>query len=203
MSEREAFFDRLCGRLEQARVPYMVVGSVAGGFHGVPRTTNDIDVVIDPTEEQLVAFLRTIDDDWYVSEEGAIDEHRRRGMFNVIESDTGWKADLIFRKNRPYSIEEFERRKTGRLLGRSSYVASAEDVVLSKLEWAKMGSSDRQRNDAANVLKIRRDVDWDYLHEWAGRLGIVRELEAQKRRVDREQGGGEIDDESSAREDAT
>jgi len=80
----------------------------------------------------------------------------RESMFNVIDLRTGWKIDLIIRKSRAFSREEFGRRQRLSLQGISFSVASAEDVILSKLEWSKLSQSQRQIEDAAGILKIQR-----------------------------------------------
>src|SRR5260370_13171874 len=104
----------------------MVRGSIGSSFHGRHRATQDVDLVIDPTAEQLDVFVALIRDRYYVSPEAAHDALRRRSMFNIIDLKEGWKADLIIRKDRPFSVEEVQRRKIGTLQDRPMPVASAE-----------------------------------------------------------------------------
>ncbi|MCH8922312.1 MAG: F0F1 ATP synthase subunit alpha, partial [Planctomycetes bacterium] len=137
-------------------IPFMVTGSMASVYFGEPRSTLDIDIVIDPTAGQLDDFLQSLGDDYYVSTETARQALRDRSMFNVIAYKTGWKADLIVRKDRPFSVAELARRQETRLQGVTAFVATAEDVILSKLEWAKQGESERQLRDVAGVIEILR-----------------------------------------------
>ena len=156
----------------------MVSGSLGSVVHGEPRATRDVDVVIDPGEASLNVFLDAVAGDWYVNREAASAALRERGMFNVVDSATGWKADLVLRKERPYSIEEFSRRRRAELLGATVWVVSPEDSILSKLEWARASGSARQVEDATAVVRANRGaLDLDYLHAWADRLGISAELE--------------------------
>lgn len=165
-------------RLEGAGVPYMVSGSLGSVLHGEPRATRDVDVVIDPTEASLVALIDAVAHDWYVSREAAAAALRARGMFNIVDSTTGWKADLVIRKERPYSVEEFSRRRQADVLGVSVWVVSPEDSILSKLEWARTGGSGRQIEDAAGVVRANAaTLDRAYLWRWARELGVERELE--------------------------
>ena len=97
----------------------------------------------------------------------------QRSSFNVIDEATGWKVDLIVRRDRPFSRMEFARRERAMVAGVPVFVATAEDSVLSKLEWARAGGSDRQLDDAANVLRVRQNLDHTYLREWAGTLGVL------------------------------
>lgn len=167
------FVLRLVRELEQTQIPYMFVGSHASSFHGYPRTTADIDVVIDPSRESLDALLvRLPQDQYYVDVETARDALRTRSMFNVIDQQTGYKADLIIRKNRSFSVEELTRRVKGVVEGVEANVASVEDTIISKLEWAKAGESERQLRDVREMVNVHRDrLDRAYIERW------VRELE--------------------------
>jgi hypothetical protein len=167
------FLRVLSARLEAARIPFMVSGSLASSFHGQARATNDIDFVIDPDQASLLAFVRSLPQDWYVSEPAAVDAIRRRSMFNVIDTASGWKADLIVRKDRPFSENELRRRLSAQLLGTPLPVVSAEDSILSKLEWSKDAQSERQYRDALGVALVRwGELDRDYLAVWAKQLGV-------------------------------
>ncbi|MSP60609.1 MAG: hypothetical protein EXR72_09770 [Myxococcales bacterium] len=174
MSARD-LLGRIVALLDRAGIPYMLVGSFASTFHGVPRTTHDIDLVIAPTTASLRALLDLFpEDEYYVSEEAAEDALRRRSMFNVIDLATGWKADLIVRKERPFSREEFARRAPARLLDLEVFIASAEDTILAKLEWAKAGESDLQLRDASGVVDVQGEaLDRAYVERWAAELGIA------------------------------
>jgi hypothetical protein len=164
----------LVAALDGAGVPYMIVGSFASSAHGIPRTTQDLDVVIDPDEPGLERFLAQIDDErFYVDRAVAHEALRRRSMFNVIDPMTGWKIDLVIRKQRPWSAEELRRRQRTMLLGVPVAIASAEDVILAKLEWARQGGSTRQLEDIMGILSVRGDsLDRAYLEEWIPRLGL-------------------------------
>lgn len=164
----------MADRLEAVGIPYMVVGSVAGSFHGHPRTTADVDIVIDPSAEALRAFVDALpDDEYYVSDTAAIEAFDRRSSFNVIEHATGWKVDLLIRKDRAFSATEFERRSIAPLFGRDTPVATAEDTVIAKLEWAQAGESERQLRDVAGILEVNGEtLDRDYIGRWVAQLGL-------------------------------
>lgn len=168
--------------LESAGVPYMLVGSFASTSHGAPRATQDIDVVIDPTPDALDRFLAAFDPDRVYVSSSAHAALASRDQFNLIDTTTGWKVDLIVRKDRPFSVSEFARRRQARMLGVEVCVASAEDTVLAKLEWAAMGQSDRQIADAATVLTVGAGaLDHEYLDHWAAELGVSDLLERARR----------------------
>jgi len=137
------------------------------------RTTNDI--VIAPTAQTIAKFLdRLSEQEYYVSREAAIDALRRNSMFNVIDLESGWKVDLIIRKSRPFSLEEFRRRMAARLFEVPVFVATAEDTILTKLEWAAMGESERQVRDAAGIVSVKAtELDREYISRWANELGVA------------------------------
>ncbi len=87
----------------------MVVGSVAASFHGHPRTTMDIDAVVEGDEETLRRFARSLGEGYYVDEEEIKQAVRSQRAFNIIDESSGYKADLIIRKNRPFSIEKWSK----------------------------------------------------------------------------------------------
>ncbi len=163
--------------LERAGIPYMVAGSVASTHHSEPRTTQNIDIVLDPERSALDAFLDALDrNQYYVGDAtSAFDE---RGQFNVIDINSGWKVDLIMRRDRPFSLTELGRRQRVEIEGLWVQVASPEDTILAKLEWAAMSGSERQSRDVQGIVDaMGAELDLSYLRHWAGELGVVDPLE--------------------------
>lgn len=170
----EQILDLLLGTLERCGVPYMVAGSFASNIHGIPRATYDADVVVELTVPRLVALLGELEDSFYVSEEAAKDALARRSIFNLVHFETGFKVDLIVKKARSFSVQEFERRVPVDLAGKERWFASPEDVILTKLEWAKLGESERQFQDALSVARVQAEaLDRAYLKRWAKALGVI------------------------------
>jgi hypothetical protein len=182
----ENIFRRIVEILGSTGIPYMVTGSFASSYHGVPRATQDIDLVVAPTETQLQDLVRLLPEtEYYVSEEAALDALRHETQFNVIDFATGWKVDLIIRKSRAFSRAEFERREAVDFLGTRLFLASAEDVLLAKLEWAKIGQSMRQLEDCANLLRVRSaDLDRTYIERWVAQLGLEEQWGAARAMAD-------------------
>jgi len=161
----------IVGLLNDAGIPHMLAGSFASTFHGEPRMTRDIDLVIDPTADSISEFTASLDRGrFYVGD--ALAAFERRDMFNVVDSVTGWKVDLIVRKERPFSVEEFRRRIPVSIGGVATFVATAEDTVLTKLEWCEASGSQRQLADAIAVAAVQ-DLDLAYLDRWSGELGVA------------------------------
>lgn len=168
---------RVISALNQAGISYMLSGSFASAFYGSKRSTVDIDIVIDVMPEQMGSFLQALPpEQYYVDLDAALQALRQQSMFNLIDQKSSWKIDFIIRKSRPFSLKEFSRRQQVKFDDIAVYITSPEDVVLSKLEWAKMGQSQRQIEDVAAILELRwKSLDQEYIREWMTELGLEKE----------------------------
>jgi hypothetical protein len=168
-------FRRIISALDLAGIAYMVSGSFASAHYGASRSTQDIDLVIAATPAQLRALVNSLpSDEYYVDLDAALEALTRQSLFNVIDLATGWKIDLIIRKSRPFSLEEFRRRRQVNLHDVPIFVASAEDIVISKLEWSKLAQSRRHVEDVAGILRARwKSLDRTYLEKWIDELGLT------------------------------
>lgn len=166
---------RVVAALRACGIDAMLAGSHASGFHGVPRTTQDFDLVIDPDEATLTRLVeRLTSDDFSVDEPAALDALRHRSMFNVIDNVTGWKTDFVILPRDEFSRSQWERRESATVWDVEIAVASAEDTILAKLVWARRGGgSERQLRDVAGVLAVQADrLDRAYIERWIARLGV-------------------------------
>lgn len=159
-------------RLAGAGIPHMVSGSIAMNFYAQPRMTRDIDIVVElkPADRALMHGL--FSPDFYIDEEDMRESIKRRGIFNIIHSEAMVKVDLVVRKDDPYRKEEFGRRRTITFEGIPLPVVSPEDLLLSKLVWAKDSHSEMQLKDVRNLAASLPDMDWAYIRRWAKELGI-------------------------------
>jgi len=173
----EDLLRRLVPTLERVQVPYMLTGSVASSAHGMPRSTRDLDVVIAPTREQLLALMREFpSSNYYADEQQALQALLRRSQFNVIDHATGWKVDFIIAEDSEYGRTALARRKAIDMSGNAVSVASAEDVLIAKLRWAKMRGSERQLQDAAGIVSTQADnLDVAYVESWVRKFGLNNE----------------------------
>jgi len=187
MTSQQDFLEGLIEKLNQQNIPYMLSGSVSSSLHGQPRATRDVDIVIAATEEQVLNFAGTLGENCYVSLDAVRSAFAHNSTFNVIDSLSGWKADFIIRKDRPFSRGEFERRCTAKIKQLDVWVASPEDTILSKLEWARDSHSEQQYRDALGVASVQwYRLDMDYLKHWAGQLridGSLKELLNQAKKL--------------------
>src|SRR6185295_7911835 len=164
--------------LEDLQVPYAVGGSLASSMHGIPRSTQDGDLVADLRVEHIQPFVAAIAQTFYVSPERVLQAVQRRSSFNVVHLKTAIKVDIFVLSRDPLSLQEMARRQVLPFPGEPGttiHVASAEDTVLQKLLWYRKGNmvSERQWNDILGVLKVQGPrLDFDYLKEWADRIGV-------------------------------
>ena len=143
----------------------MLSGSVAMNVYTVPRMTRDIDIVVNLQMPDVDKFAGIFKEGYYIHKEGLKDEIRRRGMFNVIDFESGQKVDFMVRKNTKFHLTEFGRRKQVEAFGFSVWIVSIEDLILSKLIWIQQIQSDTQMRDIQNLLEDGK-VDQAYLSHW-------------------------------------
>jgi hypothetical protein len=162
-------------RLKASDIGFMLTGSFALGYYGKPRMTRDLDFVVALTENDVDKLVAAFSSDFYVDEDAARSAVKTQRMFNLMHFASGIKVDLIVRKDSEYRHVEFARRKAVDLAGVSTWIASREDLILSKLVWARDANSELQKRDVSTLLDD--SVDWPYLRKWAPILGIGEMLE--------------------------
>ncbi|MEW6247054.1 MAG: hypothetical protein AB1555_10125 [Nitrospirota bacterium] len=172
MSEELEVLKLVTRRLADAGIPYMVTGSMAVNFYAVPRMTRDIDLVVEIDERVADHVVALFQDEFYVDRESVQSAVEARGMFNMIHMASVVKVDLIVRKDTEYRRTEFARKRRVSLEGQELFIVAPEDLVLSKLEWAKDSRSEVQLGDVRNLLASVPDLDKDYLARWADRLSV-------------------------------
>lgn len=163
-------------RLGTAGLPYMVSGSTAMGYYAQPRMTRDIDIVIGVDRSEADTLAGLFGDDFYCDVEAIRKAVAERRMANVIHLPSLVKIDLIVRKDEPYRRTEFERRLRHDIEDTEVWMVAPEDLVLSKLIWAKAGGSELQLRDVRNLVTSVDSLDWRYLEEWADRLSVAQLL---------------------------
>jgi Nucleotidyl transferase of unknown function (DUF2204) len=160
------------GRLESAGIPYMVTGSIAGNYYAVPRMTRDIDIVIEASGADAERLVELFRDEFYVEAEAVRHAIAERTVFNVIHTVSVVKVDFIPRKDSEYRREELRRRRRVTIDDRAIFIVAPEDLIISKLDWARDSRSEVQLRDVRNLLAADPDLDREYLARWVTRLGL-------------------------------
>lgn len=158
-------------RLDALAIPYMLTGSFAMSYYATPRMTRDIDLVVAIDSQQVSRFISAFADAYYLPEGVISRAVAAAKSFNVIHNASVVKVDIIVRKSSAYRLEEFARRKEVVIEGATISIATKEDLILSKLEWAKSSESALQLGDVSNLLAS--GCDRAYVDRWANKLGLT------------------------------
>jgi hypothetical protein len=178
MNEQELLLDCV-RRLNASRIPYMLTGSMASNAWGIPRTTHDLDFVLQCPPSQVPAMVAAFaHPDYYLDEASVRAAHQPPHQFNVIHVPSALKADFWLLRAVPFEREMFSRRLQDSWFGESIWLATAEDIVLHKLYWNRISPSDRQLADVAGVVHVQHGkLDEAYLRRWAAELSVSGKLE--------------------------
>jgi hypothetical protein len=160
------------GRLESAGIGYMVTGSIAANYYAVPRMTRDIDIVVELSARDAERVCALFEGDFYVDRDAVREAIATRGTFNMIHHAHVVKVDLIVRKDSEYRREEFGRRRRASVERHEFAIVAPEDLIMSKLDWARDTRSEVQLSDVRNLLTSIPDLDREYLGRWTERLGL-------------------------------
>jgi len=157
--------------LDDLKVPWMLVGSHAASFYGEPRSTHDVDLVVDLSDDHIAPLLDRIDSARYYLSESALREGR---MANLIDTQTGDKVDLFFAAAEPANHAALMRRRYETILGVPVAIASVEDTILAKLRWNRlMGGSERQIRDVRGIVRLQSgSLNWDLLNQEIDASGL-------------------------------
>lgn len=158
-------------RFERLGINYMLTGSMAMIQYAMMRLTNDIDIVIEVSARDASRIIDCFEPDYYVPHNRVADAIARKFMFNLLHQQTLVKVDCVVRKDDVFQKEAFSRRKKIKYTDFELWIISREDLILSKLNWAKNTGSEMQRRDIANIL--RNGYDENYVESWAAKLEVT------------------------------
>ncbi|MFH1920809.1 MAG: hypothetical protein ABIP48_13075 [Planctomycetota bacterium] len=161
--------------LEQAGIECMLTGSLVSSLQGEPRSTHDIDFIVQVGTSDVENIVRGFPPpQYYVSESAILEAIVHKGMFNLLDTEGGDKVDFWLLTDEPFDRSRFARRQIEGLFGVCVPVSAPEDTILAKLRWAKLsGGSQKQLTDAMRVYELQRSVlDLEYIEQWAEELEV-------------------------------
>lgn len=159
-------------RLERIGVAYMLTGSMAMNYYAQPRMTRDIDLVVALTAQDVDTVVGIFAPDYYVAREAVSNSIAHQSLFNLIHQESVIKVDCIICKSTPYRRAEFERRRRITIEDFSTWIVSQEDLIISKLWWAKDSHSELQLRDVKNLAGA--GCDTAYIEGWTKELGLLK-----------------------------
>lgn len=170
--------------LETYKIPYMITGAWSSIFYGRPRASHDIDFVVEiPREDvgRVVKSLKALPDEFLVQQESIMVAVSEKSMFNILHLPTQLKLDFWILTGGEFDQSRFKRKKKVKILGQLMEMATAEDTILQKLIWYKMGEIEKHLIDAAFVYQVQiKNINKRYLNSWIKKLGLkkyIRKLE--------------------------
>jgi hypothetical protein len=177
MTEQQLLVDAL-RRLNRAAIPYMLTGSMASNYWGIPRTTHDLDFVVQLPAGSISKLVREFGGDFYLDEETVRAAFKPPYQFNAIDSRSALKIDFWLPRPNPFEQIMFSRRLQSVVFSEPAWIATKEDVILHKLYWNQIMPSERQLSDAAGVFAIQKEqLDVAYLRHWAAEINATDVLE--------------------------
>lgn len=165
------FFQKITDVLNKNEIPYMLSGSVAMSLYIVPRATRDFDFIVHLQPKDIDRFVENFKEGYYCDKEAIEDAVKHRSMFNIIDHASGFKADFVVLKNDPFRQNEFTRKISMEFFGKTIYVVSPEDLLISKLIWIQDYQSPVQMEDIKNLV-LADNLDWGYINLWVGKLNL-------------------------------
>jgi predicted nucleotidyltransferase len=161
---------RVLTALNQAGIAHMLVGSFARNYYADPRSTNDADLVLAVTSgEFLTSFLDAVGSDFSLNDQLTFETNTGTFRSTLVHQESGFEVELFHLSNDPYDQERFRRRRPTSYEGQPTAVLTAEDVIITKLRWARGKDLDDVRDVIA--LHGEENLDWSYIHHWTEQHG--------------------------------
>ena len=168
--------------LDAAAVPYMIVGSLASNFHGIPRSTRDADFVVRLAPDSLSRLEQELASGLALERQGAFEAVTGTLRYLIVMADSPFVCELFVLSNDPHDVERFSRRQAATVLTHAAFVASAEDMIVTKLRWVAGAHRAKDRDDIRNIIAVQGSrLDWSYLDRWSavhGTTALLAEIRA-------------------------
>lgn len=166
-----SFFHKIIDVFDTLHIPYMLSGSIAMGVYIVPRATRDFDFVVYLQSKDVTNFVSNFENGYYCDTDAVKDAIKQQSMFNIIDFASGFKADFVILKNNDFRQVEFDRKIKMDYFGKTIYLVSVEDLLLSKLIWIQELQAAIQMDDIRNISQLE-NLDWNYINEWISKLKL-------------------------------
>ena len=157
-------------KFDTLNISCMLTGSMALAYYATPRMTRDIDLVIELNINQVSELLDAFKEDYYISKEAIEDSIKNEFLFNIINIENAVKIDCIIKKNNEYRKNEFRRKRKVKFNNFEIFIVSKEDLIISKLYWAKDSNSEQQIKDIKNL--VASGMDKNYINQWTEKLSL-------------------------------
>lgn len=183
-SDLEIVLRKITEALTSLQIRFVVGGSISSSIFGIPRSTNDVDILLELDRERAAALVGLLKGQFYIDADRVQGSVSTQRSFSIIHLATLLKVDFFIRVSDPWLEEEMRRKRQERISNEADSitipVSSPEDNILHKLRWFLMGGlvSEKQWKDILGVLKVQqKNLDYDYLRRWAIVMGLAELLD--------------------------
>lgn len=162
-------------KLNQSKISYMLTGALAVNYYGEPRTTHDIDLVVQIAENDIPVLIMLFEEDFFIDDESIRIALKEDSMFNIIHKEIALKVDFWICGNDEFAREEFKHRIKVEALETEMWFPIAEDVIIMKLDWYKSSDIDKHFLDALGIYRIQKEnLDTGYITQWVSRKSTIK-----------------------------
>ncbi|HVA50539.1 MAG TPA: hypothetical protein VNH11_29610 [Pirellulales bacterium] len=170
--------------LDALGVEYMLVGSLSSNFYGIPRLTEDADIVVELGKVSLHDLMQRLGPEFRLEPQASFDTITMTTRHILRVPSSGFTIELFQLSDNDHDQERFRRRGPVSLFGRTIAIPTAEDVIVTKLYWALTRRHPKDREDVRDVIAVQNEkLDWDYIHSWADRHGTRALLDEIRREI--------------------
>jgi hypothetical protein len=160
--------------LDAASVPYMLVGSFSSNLHGIPRSTKDADLVVELGDRSIGVLAPLLGPDFLIDPQTSFETVTATMRYRIRHRASAFLVELFLVSSDPHDQARFARRTQVERDGVTYWVASAEDVVITKLRWARA----KDIEDVRDVLSVLgHELDYDYVRHWCSQHGTLARLD--------------------------
>ncbi len=183
MTDDEAIL-AMIDALETLAIPYMVVGSLSSNLYGVPRSTYDADFVVQLGSEPLSRLANHLGAAFRLDPQMTFETATLTSRHILEVVGIPFKIELFHLSDDPHDQERFRRRRRMKMGDREVSMATAEDVIITKLRWALNTKRFKDRDDVRNVIAVQgKSIDWPYVYTWCDRHGTRDLLDEIRRSI--------------------
>ncbi len=174
--------EKVTSILDSLEIPYFIGGSLASSLQGIPRSSQDIDFIADIVDRNIPDLIEAFKNEFYIDENMIKEAIDHKSSFNIIHLKTIYKVDIFIPDQKQFQ-EEMSRRKHYILPDQKNkeiYIASAEDIIIQKLRWFRLGGeiSDKQWKDVLGVIRVQSNkLDRKYLKSQSEKFDLTALLE--------------------------
>ncbi|MEM9481762.1 MAG: hypothetical protein AAGA58_19100 [Verrucomicrobiota bacterium] len=164
--------------LNEAEISYMLVGSFSSNAYGEARATKDADFVVEISEEDRRGLLSKLPAEFEADPQASFETITGHTRQILRIPSIPFEIELFDLSNEEFDQERFSRRVKTSIGNRTLWLPTAEDVIIQKLRWTKLGKRDKDFLDVVGILKVRgHKLAWDYIEKWCGKLELMEVLQ--------------------------